>query len=88
MATNTTKSLKKKEFNDAELQAEVKAAKKALAEDKLVKVSIPKVLEPQIGPTLFLSVNGAQVTLPVDGTEKEIPKVLADHLKVYLNELK
>ena len=89
MATNvnTSKSMKQNKTN-AELTAELAAAKKSFSEEKTVKFSVPKVLESLIGPVLFLGVNGVSVNIPVDGKEYEIPETLAAHGKEYINNLK
>lgn len=85
---NTTKSLANKAVSDADLAKELSKAKSAFSNEKLVKISIPKVLEGSIGKTLFVGVNGVFVNIPVDGKEYEIPETLANHAKDYMNNLK
>lgn len=88
MATkNTTASLTKNEapVTDKDLQKEIEEAAAVFAEEKKVKVSIPKTFEKHIGPVLALGVNGVFIKFPVDGTEHEVPETLANHLKTYLN---
>lgn len=85
---NTTDSLGKAAVSEATLTAELTKAKTAFEGEKLVKVSIPKILEKSIGQTLFVSVNGVFVNIPVDGKEYPIPETLANHVKQYLAELK
>lgn len=84
---NTTTSLNKPVVSEAELTAEIAKAKAAFNGEKLVKVSIPKILSKGIGPTLFVGVNGVFVNIPVDGKEYEIPETLANHAKDYLANL-
>lgn len=84
---NTTKSITGKRVSDSELQAEIKAAAKLLTDEVKVKVSIPKSYEKFIGETLFLSINGVHIVLPVDGSAHEIPETFADQLREYLNNL-
>lgn len=87
-AKNTTASLGKAEASVAQLTADLAKAKAAFANEKLVKVSIPKVLEKGIGPALYVGVNGVFVNIPVDGKEYEIPETLAAHAKAYIENLK
>lgn len=78
---NTTSNINEPQISEAQLQKQVDEAARALRETKKVKVSIPKALAKNIGPTLPLGLNGAMIVLPVDGTEHEVPapyKVLLD----------
>jgi hypothetical protein len=83
--TNTTTSLK-------ELSPDVRdkidrSLKNALAKfegETKVQVSIPKNLQDRIGQTLFLSINGVHIVLPVDGSKNEVPKSFKEHLDEYL----
>lgn len=85
--TNTTGTVSNPTVSPVKLEAELAKAKAAFAKEKLVKVSIPKVLQSGIGQTLFVSVNGVFVNIPVDGKEYEIPETLAAHTKEYLAKL-
>lgn len=85
---NTTKTLGNAKVSDADLKRELDKAKASFDGEKLVKVSIPKILEGSVGQTLFVGVNGVFVNIPVDGKEYEIPETLANHAKAYLNNLK
>jgi hypothetical protein len=87
---NTTKSIGSaaaKETAITELEAQVKAAAAAFKGEKLVKVSIPKVLEKHIGPVLYVGVQGVSIVLPVDGNDYEVPATFRDHVKQYLDNL-
>jgi hypothetical protein len=89
MAVNTTKSTATlKETAIRDLEKQVKDAAAALKAEKLVKVSIPKALEKNIGPTLLLGINGVQIVLPVDGKEYEVPAPFKAHLTEYIDNLK
>lgn len=79
---NTTKQL-----SNAELSLEVKRLRGTIQNEKKAKVSIPKVLEPQLGKSLFVSVNGSEVYIPVDGEDYEVPVTLAKHVKDYIKNL-
>lgn len=85
---NSTKAMTGRKKSSAELNAEVATAQKAFSGEKKVKVSVPKVLQPQLGNNLFIGVNGVSVNIPVDGEEYEIPETLAKHVKDYLKNLK
>lgn len=85
---NTTKSIQKAKVSDADLAKEIARAKAAFSGEKTVKVAIPKAFAKDFGPTLFVSVNGAFVNIPVDGQEYEIPETLATHAKQAMNNLK
>jgi hypothetical protein len=88
VAVNTTKStqnIKETAIKDLELQ--VKKAAESLKSEKLVKVSIPKAFEKNIGPTLLLGLNGAQVVLPVDGKDYEVPAPFKTILMEYIDNL-
>lgn len=82
--TNTSKNIEAAQVTEAQLEMQVKQAAKALMDEKLVKVSIPKALARTIGLTLPLGINGAMIVLPVDGSEHEVPapfkKLLDDYL--------
>jgi hypothetical protein len=89
MAVNTTKlANNQKETAERELEAQVKAAAAALKAEKLVKASIPKAFEKNIGPTLLLGINGVQIVLPVDGKEYDIPAPFKTVLNEYIDNLK
>lgn len=89
MAVNTTKSATTlKETAVRELDNQIKVAAKALKSEKLVKASIPKAFEKNIGPTLPLGINGVQIVLPVDGKEYEIPASFKKLLNEYIDNLK
>jgi hypothetical protein len=89
MAVNTTKlANNQKETAERELEAQVKAAAAALKAEKLVKVSIPKALEKNIGPTLYLAIQGVHIILPVDGKEYEVPTPYKAVLNEYIDNLK
>ena len=88
MAVNTTKSTTIKETAIKDLEKQVKDAAAALNAEKLVKVSIPKVLEKNIGPTLYLGIQGVSIVLPVDGKEYEVPAPFKAHLTAYIDNLK
>ena len=88
MAVNTTKSIGAKETAIKDLEKQVKDAAAALNAEKLVKVSIPKAFEKNIGPTLLLGINGVQIVLPVDGKEYEVPSPFKAHLAEYIDNLK
>jgi hypothetical protein len=89
MAVNTTKSTQTlKETAIRDLEKQVKDAAAALNAEKLVKVSIPKAFEKNIGPTLLLGINGVQVVLPVDGKEYEVPTPFKAQLTAYIDNLK
>lgn len=86
MAVNTTKSVAAlKETAQKDLEAQVKKAAEALKAEKTVKVSIPKVLEKNVGPTLYLGLNGVSIVLPVDGQSYDVPapfkKIVDDYLE-------
>lgn len=74
--------------SDADLTKEIAKAQAAFAGEKKVKFSIPTVLAKSLGPTLFVSVNGVYVNIPVDGKEYEIPETLATHAKAVIENLK
>lgn len=87
---NTTSSMKSinKEKSNAQLTAEIKAAKEKLTKGKMVAVSIPSVLQNHFGSHAFVQVNGSYVNIPVDGEEYSIPEPLANVLKESLRNLK
>jgi hypothetical protein len=88
MAVNTTKSTQAvKETAVKELEAQIKKAAEQLKAEKLVKVSIPKALEKNIGPTLYLAIQGVHIVLPVDGKEYEVPAPFKAILNDYLENL-
>lgn len=85
---NTTKSINEgSKVSEKDLQKQVVEAAEKLGKQALVEVSIPKALKPRIGETLPIGINGAFVTLPVDGTKHKIPKALANQLQKVLNNL-
>jgi hypothetical protein len=90
MAKNTTSSIgdSKKETAESELTKQVKEAAARLKAEKTVKVSIPKALEKNIGPTLCLGINGVQLVIPVNGKEYEVPTPYKAVLDEYLDNLK
>jgi hydroxymethylglutaryl-CoA reductase len=88
MAVNTTKSLNQKETAIQDLEKQVKEAAAALKAEKLVKVSIPKAFEKNIGPVLPLGINGVMLVLPVDGKEYEVPAPFKAILNEYIDNLK
>ena len=84
MATkNTSKSL-----SNADLSLEIKRLKAEIANEKKVKVNIPAVFQRQLGPSLFVGVNGNEVIIPVDGEDHLVPETLANHVKEYIKNLK
>lgn len=85
---NTTKTIQKAKVSDADLARELTKAKTAFSDEKVVKLSIPKALAKDFGPTLFVGVNGVFVNIPVDGKEYEVPETLAAHAKEVINNLK
>lgn len=89
MAVNTTKSVREtaKETAEKDLAGQVKEAAEKLKAEKLVKVSIPKALEKNIGPTLPLGINGVMLVLPVDGEEYDVPAPFKALLKSYLDNI-
>lgn len=88
MAINTTKLAEKaKETAERDLEAQVKRAAEAFKSEKLVKVSVPKVFEKNIGPTLPLGINGVMIVLPVDGKEYEVPAPFKALLTNYIDNL-
>lgn len=80
---NTSKSL-----SNSDLTVEIKRLKAEIAKEKKVKVSIPAVFQKQLGPSLFVGVNGNEVVIPVDGEDHLIPETLAAHVKEYIKNLK
>lgn len=84
---NSTASIKKGKSN-ADLANETKAAQKKFKGEKTVKVNIPTILKAQLGSTIFVSVNGVYVNVPVDGESHAIPETLADCLNEMLKNLK
>jgi hydroxymethylglutaryl-CoA reductase len=87
MAVNTTKSLNQKETAIKDLEKQVKEAAAKLNAEKLVKVSIPKAFEKNIGPVLPLGINGVMLVLPVDGKEYEVPAPFKTLLTEYIDNL-
>lgn len=89
MAVNTSKSVSaaQKETAEKDLEKQVKEAAEKLNAEKLVKVSIPKVLEKHIGPVLPLGINGVMLVLPVDGKDYEVPAPFKTILTEYLDNL-
>lgn len=66
---------------------QLKRAKAKFDKEKKVKRSIPKNAARYLGNTVFVSVNGVAVNLPVDGKQYEIPETLADHLDQMLSQV-
>lgn len=87
MAVNTTKSLNAKETAVKDLEKQVKDAAAALQAEKLVKVSIPKAFEKNIGPVLPVGINGVQLVLPVDGKEYDVPAPFKAIVLEYIDNL-
>jgi hypothetical protein len=87
VAVNTTKSIGAKEIAEKDLEKQVKDAALALKSEKLVKVSIPKAFEKNIGPVLPLGINGVMLVLPVDGKEYEVPAPFKALLNDYIDNL-
>lgn len=87
---NTTQTITEtnRQKTNAQLVEEIKVAQKKFKGEKKVKVSIPSVLQAQLGTTQFVSVNGVHVNIPVDGEEYEVPETLAGVLKEMLKNLK
>lgn len=86
-ATNTTASVSKPKTN-ADLANETKEALKRFKGAKQVQVSIPSILQAQLGANQFIQVNGVHVNVPVDGEEHPIPEPHAKVLKEMLKNLK
>lgn len=87
MATKNTSPNSTKSMTNAELGLEVKRLRAEIEKEDKVKVSIPKAFQAQLGPSLFVGVNGNKVIVPVDGKEYALPKTLAQHVKDYVNNL-
>lgn len=82
-AKNSTSSL-----TNAQLQTEVKRMAASFKKEKKVAVSIPKAFQKQLGPSLFVGINGSSMYVPVDGEDHEVPESFAKHIKKYVKELK
>lgn len=84
---NTTETVKAPKTN-ADLAAETKAALAKMKSGKKNMVSIPSILQAQLGANLFVQVNGVHVHVPVDGEEHPIPEPHAKQVKEMLKNLK
>lgn len=85
---NTTASMKGKGKTNAQLAEDTKKLQRNFKDAKKVKVSIPSVLEAQLGKNMFVGINGVSITIPVDGEEYEVPEPFAQHVKQTLKNLK
>jgi hypothetical protein len=81
--TNSTKNL-----SNSDLSLEIKRLGNDLKKEEKVKVSIPSAFKNQLGPSLFVGVNGSAIYIPVDGEDHEVPKTIAAHVKQYIKGLK
>jgi hypothetical protein len=81
--SNTTASL-----TNAQLSLETKKISAKFKEEKKVKVSVPKAFQKQLGPSLFVGINGSSLYIPVDGEDHEVPESFAKHVKKYIKDLK
>lgn len=86
-ATNTTANLSKPKSN-ADLANETKAALAKMKSGKEVKVSIPSILQAQLGANHYVAINGVGVHVPVDGEDHAVPEPHAKQLKAMLKDLK
>lgn len=97
MAVNTSTSIKEGELKDSVLKKgslssgemtmeAAKAFKKAIS-DEQVDYSIPVILAGKMGNPFYIDVNGVTVGLPVDGKNYKIPKVHAERITRFINEL-
>lgn len=84
---NTTSSVNKPNVTDADLQKQIVALGSAFKAEKQVKVNIPKGLAKNVGPTLFVGINGVNLVIPVDGEDHSVPETFASHVKEYLKNL-
>lgn len=88
MATNTTKSMTEVSDNvKAEIVESLKRAQEKFKGEKQVTVSVPKNLQRAVGQTLFLSINGVSIVLPVDGSKHKVPESFKNHLDQYIANL-
>ena len=86
MATNTTKSIGSKKVTDKELNEQIAKLGEEFKKEKKRKVTIPKALEKNIGPTLEVGINGVFLVVPV-GQQVEIPETFADHVQDVINNI-
>lgn len=85
---NTSKSLTEaKVLTDAELKKQIKGTNEIFQKEKLVPFSVPPSLQKHIGETMFISINGSKVVIPVDGKSYEIPESLAKLGQQTINKL-
>lgn len=85
---NTSKSIAEpKSVTDAELKKQVERMNKSIREEKMVKFSVPPSMKKHIGDTMFISINGSWVNIPVDGKQYEIPESLATLGQETINRL-
>jgi 3',5'-cyclic AMP phosphodiesterase CpdA len=82
--TNTTRSVNDGSTIREEAKRDLDKALAKFKDEKPVKVKIPANLKNKIGETLFLSINGVSIVLPVDGSENKVPESFANHLQEYL----
>ena len=86
---NTTETITKpKKKTSAELSAETKKALDKMKTGKHVKVSIPTILQKQLGALHFVQVNGVALNIPVDGEDHSVPEPHAIQVKQMLKNLK
>lgn len=87
--SNTTESITKpKPKTSAELAEETQKVLAKMKTGKQVKVSIPTILQNQLGENLYVGVNGIAVHVPVDGEDHSIPEPHAIQVKEMLKNLK
>lgn len=84
---NSTNSVNNPNVTDADLQKQVVALGAKFNAEKKVKVNIPKGLAKNVGPTLFVGINGVNLVIPADGEDHSIPETFASHVKEYLKNL-
>lgn len=88
MATTTTKNMTEISDNVKEQIVEsLKRAQEKFKGEKQVTVSVPKNLQRAVGQTLFLSINGVSIVLPVDGSKHKVPESFKNHLDQYIANL-
>jgi hypothetical protein len=81
MNVNTTDGLGASNLSEADIKRDLEKAAKALKAKKLKSVSIPKQLQPTLGPTLPACIQGVCVRVPVDGEEYEIPEPFVEVIR-------
>lgn len=86
-AVNTTATVTKAKTN-ADLANETKEALAKIEGSKTVKVSIPAILQPQLGAEQYVAINGVGIYVPVDGEDHSVPEPHALQLKEMLKNLK